>query len=112
MSEEKTRDPHAQRLAILAKEHGEIVHATLPDGQLIAFRRPTQEEWEDLQHALRSGKRAPLVYRELALRTAVEPTDLEKLGAIFERRPALPALLSDQMSDLVGADIEFTVKKG
>jgi hypothetical protein len=102
-------DPNEEKLAALVAEHGPIGHHVI-DGRLIAFRRPTLEEWEDYQEAL-AKKRRGVAFRELALRTVLVPSQ-DDLPAIFERWPGIAARISDTLADLVGADQELTIKKG
>jgi hypothetical protein len=100
--------PHLATIADLEKKHGKIAHLVL-DGELLAFRRPELEEWEAYQEDL--GKRPRGVcYRQLALVTILSPTT-EKLNDFFARYPALNARIADAVTELAGANLEFTVKK-
>ncbi|MFO7179580.1 MAG: hypothetical protein DIU78_012860 [Pseudomonadota bacterium] len=100
------------RIAQLQAEHGSLAHFVV-GGQLFAFRKPTLEEWEDFQDSVSTGrKKRGVAYRELAMRCLVEPGDLDALAALFERNPGFNARIGDALSDLAGADLEVTVKKG
>jgi hypothetical protein len=94
----------------LRKKHGEVAHCEMPNGRLIAFRRPTLEEYEDYQEAL-STKSRGVAFRQLAYCTRLLPDESE-LMTIFERWPGINARIGDTLAEMAGAGIEFTVKKG
>lgn len=100
---------NADTAIALENEHGRIASIEV-DGVLHAFRAPTLEEWEDSQEGLSKGKRRGPAFRELAQVTCV--TDVDALKKAFSRRPALPALLADAITELAGGTLEVTVKKG
>lgn len=97
--------------AKLRQEHGDLVVARTKHGDL-AFRCPTDMEHEDFQEALikaKSNKSAAC--RQYCLSALAFPKR-DAAVAIFEKLPALPASLADHLSDLAGANVEITVKKG
>lgn len=100
------------KLDELAAQFGQVAHAVAPSGKLLVFRCPTLDEWEDHQENMGSGKkRRGACFRELAQLVVVEPT-LEELQQEFTRSPGLPVRIHDGIAELVGAEVEFTVKKG
>lgn len=102
---------HEALIAELTKAQGEpIAHAVLPNGELVACRRPTLEEFEDYQESLRK-RGIGVSNREICLRTRIHPEE-DKLLENFERWPMLASVLSDALGDLAGAGIKATVKKG
>jgi hypothetical protein len=92
-----------------AKQGEPVAWRVLPDGRLLVFRRPTQDEWEDVNARLKVDP-VPVVNRQLALQTALEPKP-EDLAAVFKRWPGLHARIGDALSALVGADEELVAKK-
>lgn len=102
----------AELLAKLEQDHGPCASTQTPDGTFFAFRRPSLDEWEDFQEKLSKGRPRGACFRELAQITCIYPEDMSALNAAFDRWPALPPRLSDALSDLAGAEIEVTVKKG
>jgi len=97
------------KLAELIREHGMCAHLEV-GGQLFVFRAPTLEEWEDYQDKLVKRTRG-VCFRELAQVTCVYPS-VDELQKLFERVPAVATRIADAVSDLAGADLELTVKKG
>lgn len=98
--------------AQLRQQHGEIVVAKTKHGDL-AFRCPTDVEHEDFQEGLGKPKaNRSAVFRQYCLAACVFPKSREAAAAIFEKLPALPAKLTDVLSDLAGFNVEITVKKG
>lgn len=104
---QSSEDP---KLADLRKEHGKLVELSFEGRVAFAFRRPNLDEWEESQDKLRTGKPGP-AFRELAQRTLVYG-ELSALQALFQSRPMVPAMVSDEISDLAREGVEITVKKG
>ena len=102
---------HSTTLAALTEKHGQLAHLVLPDGGLIAFRRPTLEEWEDFLEA-RSKQRVGIAFRQLALTTRVYPESTEDLNLVLKDYPALLGLIVDAVGGLAGSGLDLTVKKG
>jgi len=111
---------HEAVLEQLRQKHGYIAYCVTPadpskpaevQNKLLAFRTPSQEEYEDWQEGMKKGRMGP-VFRTLCLRTRVLPEQEEQLVKVFEAWPGLPARLADEITDLGGADIEVNVKKG
>ena len=97
--------------AKLRQEHGDLVVAKTKHGDM-AFRTPTDTEHEDFQETLtkpKSNKSAAC--RQYCLCAVVFPKR-DAAVTIFEKLPALPAQLADNLSDLAGGNAEITVKKG
>jgi|SRR5690606_3562591 len=101
---------NAAKLEELQRAHGNCAHVEV-GGKLYVFRAPSLEEWEDYQEKLAKGRVRGACFRELAQVTCVHP-EVEDLQALFERIPAIATRIADAVSDLAGADIELTVKKG
>lgn len=109
---EAPKDPNAQKIAALIAEHGPVAQGTTPSGTQLVFRAPTLDEWEDHQENLASGKkRRYACFREIAQLTVLLP-NLEGLKGELERYPAMGLTIHNALAELVGADVEFTVKKG
>lgn len=80
------------------------------DGKTWTFRSPDFESWEDAQEQLATGKtEQELVWRELALRCAVDKAGLEQL---FARYPAAHECLGNALTNLAGGTVKGEVKKG
>jgi len=100
---------HKKALDALWEAHGKVAHAVI-ENTLYAFKAPSQDEWEEHQSRLEKEKLRGPVWRSLALLCCVTHTT-EEIAELFEKYPGLPVRIADAISDLVGADIEFTVKK-
>lgn len=101
----------AARIDELEKAQKEpVAWIVTSDNRLLAFRRPDQDEWEDAGEKIRAGERIAVVNRSLALKTVLEPTDVD-LPEVFKRWPGLHARIGDALTRLVGADEELTAKK-
>jgi len=75
------------------------------------FRRPDETQWATAREQLQSDKiKDKQAFKKLCYNCAAEP-DKESLEAIFRRYSALPAKLCDELSNLVGADLEIVTKK-
>ena len=101
----------ATRIDELEKAQKEpVAWIVTADNRLLVFRRPDQDEWEDAGERLRNGERLAIVNRGLALKTVLEPTDVD-MTAVFKRWPGLHARIGDALTVLVGADEGLTAKK-
>jgi hypothetical protein len=106
---EKKKSANEIKFDELEATHGRCAQVEIA-GRLYVFRAPTLDEWEDYQDSL-GKKRRGVCFRELSQLTCVHPT-LEELQALFASLPAIATRIADAVSDLAGADIELTVKKG
>jgi hypothetical protein len=112
------QDNSALLAELKLKHDGNIVHCTMKGGQLLVFRAPTLEEWEDYQGRLvKDRSKMGAANRELCQRTAVYPApaadgSTPELQGAFERAPMLASQVTDQLGDLAAGAIEGTVKKG
>ncbi len=115
----KAKYPHlaAEKLEGFAKRIDElelqqkepVAWIVTGSGQLLVFRRPDQDEWEEAGARTKRDP-MPVVNRQLALQTVLEPT-ADDMAAVFKRWPGLHARIGDALTVLVGADEELTVKK-
>lgn len=80
------------------------------NGQLLVFRRPDQDEWEDAGDRLRRGERVAVVHRELAMQCVLEPK-ADDMPAVFKRWPGLHSRIGDAFNMLTGASEELVAKK-
>lgn len=87
---------------------GETATLSLSDGRSWTFNTPSFESWEDCQEQIARGKQREEVFRELAIRCAV---DSKGLSSFFEEYPAAHEALSGALTELAGGAIEEEVKK-
>jgi hypothetical protein len=104
----------------LRHKHGDIAIAKVA-GKEFAFRTPTDTDYEEFQQGLikvgNDKAKAGPTFREFCLKCLVYPEvsgkpDLDSLEASFRAQPATPLKIGDKLSELAGADVEITVKKG
>lgn len=100
--------------AKLRQEHGELVVAKIA-GVEFAFKTPTDTDYEEMQEGiLKAGndkKRIGPVFRQYCMSALVHPTT-DELETALRKQPAAAARIADALSDLAGAEIEISVKKG
>jgi hypothetical protein len=95
------------KLAELRKAHGDIASVEV-QGELYAFRTPSQDEFEAYQSRRQKGVDDPGVcYRDLAQKCCV--TDQGALQELFKRKPAINVNFANRLAEMAGADIELTV---
>lgn len=74
-------------------------------GQLVTFRAPTREHWDEHQKKLRSPKHTMSgSIREVCQQCLVEP-ELEKFQKLFAQKPAFPAVCAHQLGILAGKEL-------
>jgi len=96
--------------AELEAKHGECARLDF-EGKLYAWRALTQDEFEEYRRrASKEGADIPVLNRELAQTSLVHPS-LEEAQKFFQRKPIIPAKVSDKLAQMAGAEIEFTTKK-
>jgi len=109
-----------QKEAELRAQHGDLVVAKIA-GKTFAFKTPTDTDYESFiqEHAKVGGDKVKIgpLFREYCLKSLVFPEtggkpELDALEAAFRAQPATAAKIADKLSDLAGADVEVTVKKG
>lgn len=99
-------------LAELETKHGKIAHAYTGQGQLLVFRQPDLDEWEEFQELLNGGKmRRGACFRQLSQKMLVHPS-VEELQRVFKEAPASSGLFADLISELAIGGVSTTVKKG
>jgi hypothetical protein len=98
----------------LTKEHGELAFAVVA-GVEFAFKCPTDTDYEEYQQAILNAgndrKKIGPAFRQYCLSCVVAPSP-DELAAAFRKQPAAPSRIADKLSELAGADVEVTVKKG
>lgn len=96
------------KLAELEQLNGPCAHIE-KDGTLFVWRTPTCEEWDEAQAGVRNPKvRNSPLYRQLAQKALVYP-ELPQLQALFAKRPAIAAVITDALSRLAGAYEEIAI---
>ena len=105
--------------AELREKYGDLVIAKVA-GKEFAFKTPTDTDYEEFQQGIAKAgtsdkvKLGPLL-REYCLKSLVAPAPpggTDDLEAAFRVQAAAAAKIADKLSDLAGADVEITVKKG
>lgn len=96
-----------KELAELREKHGELAHASTPDGRLIAIARPKGAAFRRFTDKLTADKGSKhSAMEELVLGCVVHP-DREQARSILDDYPALMLGLSASAQELAGADIEI-----
>jgi hypothetical protein len=91
-------------------DNGDDTCSLTVDGRTWTFASPDFESWEDAQEQLATSKNEQeCIWRELAIRCAVDKTGLEQL---FDRYPAAHECLGNALAALAGGAIQGEVKKG
>jgi hypothetical protein len=102
--------PNDKLFAELEQQHGECGRLDV-NGKMFVFRALSLEEFEDYHARARAADVQGPINREFAQIALVHPT-LEELQALLRSKPALSLRISDKLTAMAGAEIEFTVKKG
>jgi hypothetical protein len=105
----KEPTPNDQKFGELERQHGECARLDV-GGKMYVFRSLKLDEFEDYQDRARKADRPGPVNREVTQLALVHPT-LEELQTLFNSKPAVASVVSDQLVRMAGAGIEFTVKK-
>lgn len=100
----------------LKAKHGTLV-MLVDGGTVFAFKSPPLEVFEDWQEAaVQQNKRFGAMNRELCNRTLVQDGpplgDMTQLARYFERHPAKPKELADELFELAKGSARIIVKKG
>lgn len=91
----------------LREKHGELAHATTPDGRMIAIARPKGPAFRRFTDKLTADKGSKhSAAEELVLGCVVLP-DREQARSILDDYPALMLSLSAAAQELAGSDIEI-----
>jgi hypothetical protein len=90
-----------QAKAALRAQHGALAEFTV-GGVFLAFKAPTQEQWDEHKKKLRSPKhgKSPAI-REICQQCLVHP-DLDGFAAVIAKKPAAPAVFADKLGELAG----------
>jgi hypothetical protein len=104
----------AEKEKKLRQEHGDLVVVTVA-GVEFTFKTPTDTDYEEYQQAILNAgndrKKIGPAFRQYCLSALVDPGPDELAGA-FRKQPAAASRIADKLSELAGADVEITVKKG
>ena len=97
----------------LRSKHGEIASIALPDGRVIAIKRPAGSAYKRFTDRLTDDKGSKsTAFDELVLSCTVEPPDREAAKAILDDYPALSVKLATAAQELAGADLEVSKSGG
>ncbi len=107
MTEKKEEDTQGLK-ASLEKEHGSgnVIFAKTRFGT-VAFKKPSQAEFDCFQDTSASGNRSQKL-RRFALDCLVYPDQNQALE-IFKKLPALPTVAADEIVEMSGSTMEFEV---
>jgi hypothetical protein len=96
-------------IAELRAKFGEIASVKLPDGRVIAIRRPDGPAYKRFTDRITDDKaQKSTAFDELVLSCTVEPGDREAARAILNDYPALAVKLATAAQELAGADLEVS----